>query len=684
MVRLLTATLVAVIAFGLTLLLANLSLFAFLELKGLDLLFTLRGPLPSPQNIIIVAIDEPSMTQIGQQWPWPRRLHAQLIRRLKQAGAKVIGLDILFSEPSEPTEDQALAQALREAGNVVLVNTVSVINDPQFRHILQVDPLPAFREIAAVGSPFFNRDADGVVRRVRLQAWNQPSFAQQVIRYFLESKSISPRSLQEETMSSETERMINHLGPQRTIRTVSYYQALDDERLLPPGIFTDQIVLIGLSLEASPTPEHLSGDLFLTPFSWAHGKPVAGVEIQAMIISNMLEDQFIDVPSRLGQWVLLLSFSLASSLLIIRLTPVVALIAITALIGLSIIIIEVIFANMNLWLPVFSVILSLILIYSGHLLIRTLRTEYEHRRFLEAMNRDLEIKVNERNQELHVAHHELMHHHQQLETAYQDLAQTQQQLVHSEKMASLGLLVAGIAHELNNPISYINSNLEFIEDYTERLVRICKVYSKANVLEGVIDSSSDNCRETPRFETTLKTLRELIASCKGGTERVRKIVLDLQIFSRTDDIDLVLADLHQGLESTLNLLVKQYCNRITIHRNYGYLPLVECYPSQINQVFMNLLQNAIQAIPNHGDVWIKTCFDNDWVSVTIKDNGVGIQEAHLEKVFDPFFTTKKIGSGTGLGLSISFGIIQKHGGRIDVTNAVGKGAEFTIKLPVHH
>jgi two-component system NtrC family sensor kinase len=271
-----------------------------------------------------------------------------------------------------------------------------------------------------------------------------------------------------------------------------------------------------------------------------------------------------------------------------------------------------------------------------------------------------------------------------LETAYQELAQTQQQLVHSEKMASLGLLVAGVAHELNNPISYVNSNLEFIEDYTERLVRICTAYSGANVLEGVIDSSSDDCREIPRFETTLKTLRELIASCKGGTERVRKIVLDLQIFSRTDDVDLVLTDLHQGLESTLNILTKQYCNRITIHRDYGHLPQVECYPGQINQVFMNILQNAVQAIPDCGDIWIKTSFDNGWVNIMIKDSGIGIPEENLNQIFDPFFTTKEVGSGTGLGLSISYGIIRKHGGRIYMTSVVHEGAEFTIQLPVTH
>jgi len=676
--RLLSATLVAGVAFGLTLLFANLSLFAFLELKGLDLLFVLRGPLPPPDNIIIVAIDEPSMAQIGRQWPWPRRLHAQLIEQLNKAGARVIAFDILFAEPSEPAEDQALAEALRETGNVVLVNTISVINDPLFRHTLRVDPLPVFREnAAAVGSPLINLDADGVARRAQLPQAVPSSFAQQTLERFLRAEPIS-RTVRKNVVSNETARIINYLGPQRTFKTVSYYQALDHQHLLPPGIFADKIVLVGWSLETSPTLAELSGDMFLTPFSWVSGEPVAGVEIQATIISNMLENQFIDAPSRLGRWGLLLSLALASSLLIVRLTPIVASIAIAALVGLSIIVIEVVFTNMNLWLPIFSVIMSLILIYGGHLLIRVLQTELERRHFLEEMNHDLEIKVNQRTHELSIAHQELMHHHQQLEAAYQELTQTQQQLVHSEKMASLGLLVAGVAHELNNPISYVNSNLDFIEDYTERLVQ------EAHALGSSMSLSNDNYREIPRFETTLKTLRELIASCKGGTERVRKIVLDLQIFSRTDDIDLVFVDLHEGLDSTLNLLTRQYYNRITIHRDYGQLPQIECHPGQINQVFMNILQNAIQAIPDHGDIFIKTSFDNERINIAIKDNGIGIPEAHLNQIFDPFFTTKKIGSGTGLGLSISYDIIKKHGGQIYATNVVPEGAEFTIQLPVTH
>ncbi len=144
----------------------------------------------------------------------------------------------------------------------------------------------------------------------------------------------------------------------------------------------------------------------------------------------------------------------------------------------------------------------------------------------------------------------------------------------------------------------------------------------------------------------------------------------------------MLTDLHEGIASTLNLLAKQYRNRIVVHRDYGSLPLVECYPSQINQVFMNLLQNAAQAIPGQGEVWIRTSADSGWVKIIIRDNGVGIPEDQLNRIFDPFFTTKPVGAGTGLGLSISYGIIEKHGGRIRATSKVGEGTEFTLELPV--
>ena len=623
---------------------------------------------------------------VGQQWPWPRSLHARLIQQLNKADAKVIGFDILFAEPSEPAEDEELARILRGSGNVVLVNALSVVNDPLFRHTIRIDPVPAFRDAATVGSPLVSIDADGTVRRARLLAPDMPSFALQVVRRYLENPASGTTAVAEAKRFSQRnllqEVLIDYRGPPKTVKTVSYYQALNFERMLPPGIFAGKIVLVGRLLEAIPEPQRLSGDTFLTPFSWVAGSPSAGVEIQANIISNVLEGRFITELGKPGQLILLLALLLAASLLLARLQPVTALIATMALAGLSIAVADRVFTKMGLWLPLFSIILGLGLVYGGHLLVRALMAERERRRLLEDINRDLEAKIAERTQELSTANQELHQRHQQIEAAYQELARAQEQLVHSEKMASLGLLVAGVAHELNNPISYVHSNLDFIEDYTERLVGIIEAYSDLGQLDAPVRRRGDEWKKMAHFEATRKTLRELIASCREGTERVKKIVLDLRVFSRTDDIGLVLADLHEGIESTLNLLAKQYQDRITVHRDYGSLPLVECYPGQINQVFMNLLQNAAQAIPNRGEVWIRTVSKDGWAKIIIKDNGMGIPEHNLNKIFDPFFTTKAVGMGTGLGLSISYGIIEKHGGKIRVMSNINEGTELVVELPV--
>lgn len=679
--QILSAALVAIAAFGTTQILMSLSFFAFIELKGLDLLFTLRGPLPPSEDIVIVAIDEPSMAEMGRQWPWPRSVHAQLIQKLNQAGARVIGFDILFAEPSQPEEDQAFASALQDAKNVVLVNVFSILDDPLFRQTVRVDPALLFRDAASVGNPLVKIDADGVVRRARLQAQDIPSFALQTFRRFVGNSTGVPDVLEQPRLSSQTlwqDALVNYRGPARTFTTVSYYQALDYQQMLPSGFFTDKIVLVGWSLEGMPEPQRLTGDLFLTPFSWASETLTPGVEVQANIINNLLDGRFIRQLDPVSSRLLLLTVALAVSLSFAGINPAAAPLAAILWSGLFLALASWTFAQADLWLPILSGIILVALIYIGHLLMRVLSAERERRLLLETANRQLEGKVLERTRELIDAHHELSERHLLLETAYRDLATTQQQLIHAEKMASLGMLVAGIAHELNNPISYMHSNLEFIADSVERLAGLA---ANLPVLQG-----QSNGVRSPRgtsLDTTLQTLRELIASCQEGSARVKKIVLDLRTFSRTDDHDLALADIHEGIESTLNLLNRQYGERITVHRDYGALPPIECYPGQINQVFMNLLQNAAQSIPDHGAVWIQTAALEQKVRIMIRDNGAGIPAEDLHRVFDPFFTTKDVGMGTGLGLSISYGIIQKHGGKIRVRSVIHAGTEFTIELPVH-
>ena len=675
----LQAVLIAIITLGFVLVLNNLSFFALLELKGLDFLFTLRGTVSPTDKIVIVAIDEPSMAEIQRQWPWPRGTHGRLIRQLNKAGAKVIGFDLLFAEPSEKAEDAAFERALQDASNVVLVSALSVVNDPLFRLTTRVDPLPAFAKAAAgVGSPIITIDPDGIVRRTRLLFPGMSSFTLEIAARDLsatEQKELSKQDLGREVL-------INYPGPPRTVKTVSYYQALDFEHLLPPGFFAGKIVLVGRSLETIPEPQNLSGDTFLSPFSWVGGGATAGVEIQAIIIDNLLRRCFVTELDKSTQVILSLVLVVSASFLVVKLKPISGLLALGIVAGIWFLVAYAVFANAHLWLPVISGIMGLGLVYGGHLLTRALLAERERRQFLEEANRNLEAGIVERTRELSVANQELAERHRQLEATFRELALTQQQLIHSEKMASLGMLVAGIAHELNNPISFVHNNLDFIQDYTDKLTRIIKAYSDKEDQDSDKRRRGDQQKQATKFDTTVDTLQELIGSCKAGTERVKQIVLDLRTFSRTDDIGLVMADLHGGIESTLSLLVREYKDRITVHRDYGDLPKIECYPGQLNQVFMNLLQNAAQAIQEKGQVWIKTQSRGDWIKITIRDTGVGISEENLKKIYDPFFTTKPIGQGTGLGLSISYGIIERHGGAISVTSKLNVGTEFIVDLPV--
>ncbi|NJN45997.1 MAG: CHASE2 domain-containing protein, partial [Candidatus Competibacteraceae bacterium] len=615
-------------AVGVTLALSSLSFFALFELKGLDLLFTLRGPLAPPQQIVVVAIDEPSFAEIKQQWPWPRSLHARLLKQLNSAGAKVVGFDILFSEPSDPSQDQAFARTLEVEGNAILVSELTVVNDPLFRHTLRIDPIPLLRNAASVGIPMVSIDTDGVVRRTRIFAEDIPSFAYQVVKAYLDQAqaAASTRGITEISRKSHLqERLIDYSGPPRTVRTVSYYQGLDYETLLPPGIFTDKIVLVGRSTEAIPEPQRLVGDTFLTPFSWVVERPTAGVEIQANIINNLLEGRFIDELGQGAKLFLLLLLVAPASVLLARLNPLSGLLATLILAVAFLVVAWLMFARAGLWLPIFSAIMALCLTYVGQLLVRTIRAERDRLRILEETNRTLEAKVTERTQALLAANQELRERHHQLKKTYQDLSRTQEQLIQSEKMASLGLLVAGVAHELNNPISFVHSNLDFIDEYTERLAKVIQAYDDDNPISEQ-RRRGDLKKRAARFDETLETLQELITSCKSGAERVKKIVLDLRTFSRTDDIGLMETNLNEGIDSTLNLLTKQYKDRITIHRDYANLPQLECFPGQINQVFMNVLQNALQAIPDKGDVWISTVATEDQVTIIIRDNGIGMDE----------------------------------------------------------
>lgn len=670
----LQAVLITISAFATMLILTNLPLFSLFELKGLDLLFLFRGSLQPPHEIVIVAIDEPSFAEISKQWPWPRSLHARLIDQLKKAGARVIGFDVLFAEPSQPEEDRTLARAIREAGNVVLTGERAVIADRLFRQTILVDPIEPFKATASVGIATFPIEPDGTVRWPFPDSPDLHSFASQIVKLYLGNGQYGIGT------DPSKASLINHLGPPRTVKTVSYYQALEADRLLPPRTFKDKIVLIGRALQAAPEPQRAAPDLFLTPFSPNAGSLTAGVEIHATIVANLLAGQMVNKPSSGMRHGLLFLLALIGSLTTLRLRPLWALGATFGLSALFLVIAYGLFTGRNLWLPIFAGTVQLGLVYGGYLIAQIFSAEREQRLTLEAMNRDLEEKVKERTAQFAAANEDLTRKHRELEKILQELALTQSELLHSEKMASLGFLVAGVAHELNNPISFVHSNMDFIGEYVLRLKGAIEDYEALDLPDWPAHQRLEELKKGAELD--LNTLEELVSSCKRGTERVKRIVMDLGTFVRADDVTPVSVDLHEGIETTLNLLAKEYRDRITVHREYGRLPQVECHPGQINQVFMNLLLNAAQAIHETGEVWISTTSEGDKVIIVIKDNGCGIPEANLLKIFDPFFTTKKVGEGMGLGLSISYGIIQKHGGSIHVSSHNRQGTEFTIELPV--
>jgi len=285
--------------------------------------------------------------------------------------------------------------------------------------------------------------------------------------------------------------------------------------------------------------------------------------------------------------------------------------------------------------------------------------------------------------------------------AIEELKKTQAQLIQTEKMSGLGQLVAGVAHEINNPVSFIYGNIKCAEEYVENLLQLIEIYQNTDNYSTI---DIEEYIEYIELEFLRADLPKLFTSMKEGATRIRDIVLSLQNFSRTDEAGMKLVDIHQGIESTLLILqhrLKLQSNRseIQVIKKYGELPLVECHANQINQVFMNLLTNGIDALETYNQeqfpfnsqgnsnemtITIYTeMLENNWVIIRISDNGAGISEAILNRLFEPFFTTKPVGQGTGLGLSISYQIIVKqHGGKLWCDSIKGEGTEFTIHIPI--
>lgn len=304
---------------------------------------------------------------------------------------------------------------------------------------------------------------------------------------------------------------------------------------------------------------------------------------------------------------------------------------------------------------------------------------------LEALNAELEARVQRRTATIEAANKQLQANNEELKQLNEKLESAHTQLLQSEKMASIGQLAAGVAHEINNPVGFVNSNLGTLGKYMTNLFEVIKAYEAAEARVG-----GGSCPEVSEikkkvdFAYLLEDVPSLMKESQDGLSRVKRIVQDLKDFSHVDESNWQQANLEQGMDSTLNVVANEIKYKAKVVKEYAGLPDIECMPSQLNQVFMNMLVNAAQAIESSGTITVRSGKTGDQVWMEVEDTGKGIAPDHLSRIFDPFFTTKPVGKGTGLGLSLAYGIVQKHNGRIEVKSEVGKGSTFRVWLPVKH
>ncbi|CAM2968577.1 signal transduction histidine kinase [Legionella steigerwaltii] len=296
---------------------------------------------------------------------------------------------------------------------------------------------------------------------------------------------------------------------------------------------------------------------------------------------------------------------------------------------------------------------------------------------LQRANVELESRVEQRTQDLNEKNIQLNH-------ALDTLKQAETQLIQAEKMSSLGVLTAGIAHEINNPVNFVSANIGPLKNDIEEIMQLLNKYAEitpdTSIKEKLLEISK--YKEEIDLPFTLQETHNLLNGIEEGARRTANIVKDLRTFSRLDEGTLKRINIHESIDSTLTLLNNQFRDRITIKKNYGDLPEIECFSGKINQVFMNILINAAHAIPEQGEITITTSKENDQILIRIRDTGIGMSKETITKIFEPFFTTKPVGKGTGLGLSISYSIVQEHHGTISIKSAPGKGSEFIITLPI--
>ncbi|WP_374580405.1 ATP-binding protein [Pseudoduganella sp.] len=310
-------------------------------------------------------------------------------------------------------------------------------------------------------------------------------------------------------------------------------------------------------------------------------------------------------------------------------------------------------------------------------------TEREHtERALRESRDQLESRVHERTLALQLANLTLENEKARQADLIRKLGEAQNQLLQSEKMASIGVLAAGVAHEINNPVGFVNSNLSSLQRYMDSLLQLLDAYeARERHLPEAERAALQALRKEIDADYLRADLGSLLSESMDGLDRIKRIVQDMKDFSHVSGGEMLAANIETGLDSTLNVVWNEIKYKAEVVKQYSGVPEIECIPSQLNQVFMNLLVNAAHAIEARGSIVLRTAYDDASITVVVSDTGSGIPPENLGRIFEPFFTTKPVGKGTGLGLSMSYSIVQKHGGRIEVESELGKGSTFRVILP---
>ena len=699
-------------------------LLQLMEWATIDQFFRLRPAEPIDERIVIVTVDEPDIQYLAQ-WPMTDRAMAQILTNIKAQEPKAVGIDIYRDLVVEPGHE-TLVEVFKTTPNIIGIEKVA--GNP-------VDPPPTLQELGQVGAADLMLDADGKVRRGLIiigtpEGESRQGLGVKLALTYLEEKGIALEAIDSEKkiyglgkaqfvpltgkevgyVTEDTggyQILLNFRGGTDRFLTVSMTDVLENR--IPPDLMRDRLVFIGAISDSLK-------DVFQTPYSstiFTSDDATPGVVIHANIASQILSAAIEGRPmmqawTKKLHWFWILTCSLTSAIVCCTLLPKntvnkVVFFKVTLgslLIEILIIVSLSYFAFLyGVLIPAFSPILAVTAS-------KILTANYYNQWQLKLMNKKLQVanhKLNEYSKNLEdkvqQRTYEISKQNQEIIEIVKKLKSTQTQLIQAEKMSALGQLVAGIAHEINNPTNFIYGNISHAEDYCKDLLELIELYQKfyPNPAEEI-----EHLMEEIELEFLTKDFSKVIESMKMGASRIREIVKSLRTFSRLDEADIKDVDIHEGLESTLMILdnrLKQRRDRegIQVIKEYGKLPLINCYAGQLNQVFMNLIANSIDALEskpektdstNHHTCprWIKIATsvqDDSYIMISISDNGNGIPEEIQNRLFDPFFTTKPVGKGTGLGLSISYSIIvEQHRGELDVKSIPGEGTEFLIKMPI--